>query len=214
MILSPTKYTTAKMRVGNSSTAALAFIALTTVVGCANAFLSPPTTPTTKITNANNDKNEVSYKLLSQQQPRANKVVTSSPQSSSCSSWLFCSSKPTSCEPAQSASATTSVQQQQQQSSSFKLQDLENPKLYKRLNAPSRMLEDSHAVVQLLKPNMIEQYEIYKSLSSSKNDDDDANNNNNNKNQNIVTAIIQFGKQLDGHPGIVHGGIIALILGE
>ena len=89
------------------------------------------------------------------------------------------------------------------------VRDLSSKDTYQRINPPLRMLEDTHAVGQMLKPNMIEQYEIYKKLdtSASSFQHPDAS-------VNIVTALLKFGKSLDGHPGVVHGGILALALDD
>lgn len=88
-------------------------------------------------------------------------------------------------------------------------QELSSSPLYERMNPPLRMLEDSHAVGQMLRPDMIEQYEIYKRLDSAATSLNDPN-----ASANIVTAMLKFGDSLDGHPGVVHGGILALVLDD
>ena len=80
---------------------------------------------------------------------------------------------------------------------------------YERMNPPSRMDWNSHAVSQLLQPDKIARYEIFKKKLS---DPDDSLTNI--KNVHIVTALVDFGTALDGHPSIVHGGIVALVLDD
>jgi acyl-coenzyme A thioesterase PaaI-like protein len=83
--------------------------------------------------------------------------------------------------------------------------------LFQRMNPPSRMDLDSHAVSQLLQPDKIARYEVYKKRNpsvSSFTDTEDA------TNMHVVTALVDFGTALDGHPKVVHGGILALILDD
>jgi len=122
-----------------------------------------------------------------------------------------------------------------------------------RLNPSLQVLDETHVFRQLLRPTMLERYEIYKhkenadkfisslvtpttdshthinsrsdpqqhtsnttttsstqcvddNSDGSKDDDHDA--------STIVTGLLTFGTLLDGHPGIVHGGVLALILDE
>jgi acyl-coenzyme A thioesterase PaaI-like protein len=97
--------------------------------------------------------------------------------------------------------------------------------IYERLNPPQRQEEDTHAVGQMLRPNMIERYEIYKNkdnagtaLSSAAAmancTSSDQPPNTRPVDNNIVTGLLKFGNSLDGHPGIVHGGILALVLDD
>ncbi|KAL3943871.1 MAG: hypothetical protein SGBAC_002075 [Bacillariaceae sp.] len=70
------------------------------------------------------------------------------------------------------------------------------------MEVPDRTPEDKHAIFDLLLGNkMIEQYEVYKRPSGLSDD-------------NVVIAHISFGEHLDGHPGIVHGGILSLMFDD
>jgi acyl-coenzyme A thioesterase PaaI-like protein len=65
-------------------------------------------------------------------------------------------------------------------------------------------LEDAgHAIFGLLLgEDMIESYEVFK---SPKNDTE---------NENVLIALVKFGGSVDGHPGVVHGGILSLIFDD
>ncbi|CAB9510632.1 Thioesterase superfamily [Seminavis robusta] len=77
---------------------------------------------------------------------------------------------------------------------------------YELMNPPSRMDLNSHAVGQLLQPGKIERYEIYKKKNAAPSMDA--------KDLHVVTALVDFGDSLDGHPKVVHGGILALVLDD
>ena len=89
--------------------------------------------------------------------------------------------------------------------------DLVSSELYERINPPARMDEHSHAVGQLLQPQKIERYEIYRHREATA---AASNQIKTTSPLHIVTALVQFGDSLDGHPGIVHGGILALALDD
>lgn len=73
---------------------------------------------------------------------------------------------------------------------------------YELMKVPDRTTEDNHAIFDLLLGNkMIETYEVYKRPVGS-------------IDENVVTAHVAFGEHLDGHPGIVHGGILSLMFDD
>ena len=67
------------------------------------------------------------------------------------------------------------------------------------IKLPDRNLAPTHIIYgSLLKKDLIESIELYKK--------DDENH--------VVVARVDLGRNLDGHPGVVHGGIIALLIDE
>ena len=97
-----------------------------------------------------------------------------------------------------------------------------SPDRYERINPPARMNEHSHAVASLLQPGKIETYEIYRNrvVASASTKEivtvvpNSSPDRQNLHHRHIVTALVHFGDSLDGHPGIVHGGILALALDD
>jgi acyl-coenzyme A thioesterase PaaI-like protein len=83
---------------------------------------------------------------------------------------------------------------------------LEEIRTYQRMALPERASEYSgHAIFGLLLgEDRIESYEVFK---RPKNADDTAN-------ANVLIALVKFGDSVDGHPGVVHGGILSLIFDE
>lgn len=81
---------------------------------------------------------------------------------------------------------------------------LEEIRTYKRMVLPERASEYAgHAIFGLLLgEDMIESYEVFK---SPKNDTE---------NENVLIALVKFGGSVDGHPGVVHGGILSLIFDD
>lgn len=74
---------------------------------------------------------------------------------------------------------------------------------YERMTPPSRSEASSHVIFgQLLKPDLIERYHVYRRVNVQGSSDE------------IVVADVRFGSNLDGHTGIVHGGIISLLLDD
>ena len=69
---------------------------------------------------------------------------------------------------------------------------------------PDRGHEDNgHAIFGLLLgENMIESYEVYR-----KPDGDTST-------ENVIVAFVKLGNRVDGHPGVVHGGILSLIFDD
>lgn len=82
------------------------------------------------------------------------------------------------------------------------LNDWPDPSPYELMKVPDRTPEDKHAIFDLLLgKKMIEKYEVYKRPTGS-------------TDGNVVIAHIEFGEHLDGHPGIVHGGILSLMFDD
>ena len=70
---------------------------------------------------------------------------------------------------------------------------------YQRVPVPDRAFASSHVIFgHLLQDDMVESYHVYRSL------DDDG----------VVVGEVQLGTKLDGHEGVVHGGILALLLDD
>jgi len=83
---------------------------------------------------------------------------------------------------------------------------------YEKMRDPPRNLVDSHAIFGgLCKPGYVERFNIYRHvpLDASKKflagDTTDTE---------IVVADVRIGEKLNGHDGIVHGGIISLMLDD
>jgi len=93
---------------------------------------------------------------------------------------------------------------------------LASPKLFARINGPSRMLDNTHthAVGQLLEPHKVECYQIYKHVPACQAILESESTDAHPTHTTIVTALIRIGDALDGHVGIVHGGIIALLVDD
>jgi acyl-coenzyme A thioesterase PaaI-like protein len=92
---------------------------------------------------------------------------------------------------------------------------------YQLMPLPSRAQLDSHAVFGLLcrsrGGSLINTYRVYKlvwpthSTTTATNSYDDQSNT---SPLPTVTAVVEFGTCLDGHPGTVHGGILALMMDD
>ena len=71
---------------------------------------------------------------------------------------------------------------------------------------PDRARESSHVIFGiLLAKNQLEKYDVYKVIGNNNNDDND---------EDVVLANIKLGTNLDGHTGVVHGGMLALLLDD
>lgn len=65
---------------------------------------------------------------------------------------------------------------------------------------PDRAKESSHVIFGLLlAKDRLEKYDVYKVIGDS---------------EEVILANISLGKNLDGHTGVVHGGILALLLDD
>lgn len=72
---------------------------------------------------------------------------------------------------------------------------------YDRMNTPSRGEHAGHAIFGiLLGVNLIEKYEIWKRRGAEQ--------------DNVVLSFVSFGNSLNGHSGVVHGGILSLIFDD
>ena len=90
---------------------------------------------------------------------------------------------------------------------------------YRLMDLPSRAGSDAHVIYgALLKENCVESYHAYKNLdysyspattttttTSEDNDDDDPV---------VVVAVAELGHSVTGHPGVVHGGVLALLIDD
>ena len=73
---------------------------------------------------------------------------------------------------------------------------------YELMKIDRGVFADKHAIFGVLMgKNMIEKYQVYKRPVES-------------KSANVVVAHVKLGDNVDGHPGMVHGGILALILDD
>lgn len=70
---------------------------------------------------------------------------------------------------------------------------------FKKMEIPVRGLLESHAIFGfLLKDDAIESYDIYKRPEGH-------------ESENVAVAFVKFGNNLDGFPGMVHGGILSMV---
>ena len=76
---------------------------------------------------------------------------------------------------------------------------------YRRMELPERGTrsdDGGHAIFNLLLgEHMIERYDIYRRPDDS-------------ANENVIIAHVELGSRIDGHPGVVHGGILSLIFDD
>jgi len=92
---------------------------------------------------------------------------------------------------------------------------------YKKMRDPPRNLVDSHAIFGALrKPGYVERYDTYRRVpftSSAAGDNKvEAENLNTNAYESVEVCVadVRIGEKLNGHDGIVHGGIISLMLDD
>lgn len=106
--------------------------------------------------------------------------------------------------------ASCQEQQQQQQQQQARKMQVDDSYHYEKMNHPSRTTSESHVIFgHLLQPNLLEKYHIYKRINHN-----NSSNTTNNTMQEIVVADIRLGERLDGHEGVVHGGILALLIDD
>jgi len=73
-----------------------------------------------------------------------------------------------------------------------------DPSTYLRMDLPERANADTHVIYgALLADNRVEAYHAYKNVKD-----------------NSVTAVVQLGRGVDGHFGVVHVGILALLMDD
>jgi acyl-coenzyme A thioesterase PaaI-like protein len=90
------------------------------------------------------------------------------------------------------------------------VEDLEEGSSYQEMTLPSRITEyyKGHAIFgHLLGEDRIESYKIYQ---RRRNGDTTTLQ----PTDNVLVALVKFGDSVDGHPGVVHGGIISLVFDD
>jgi len=206
ILSSTTTTTTTTTTTSPNSAAAKTALVLAAALALGTAWASAFVVPSSRSSHINMDKKS---KLDQHQQWRLR--YYSSPL------WRILPSQPflptVHCEAHQPLSNTDLLEEEPNSNLPY-MEDLTtNNGIYKRMNPPSRMEEQSHAIVQLLQPHKLECYELYRhvintakaapistsSIPSS---------------SHVVTALVRVGGALDGHPGIIHGGILALLLDD
>jgi acyl-coenzyme A thioesterase PaaI-like protein len=92
---------------------------------------------------------------------------------------------------------------------------------YVQMKLPDRAKAATHAIYgALLQHNLIEQYDVYRvvelppSVSQQPPEDSHDSASTFQDGQDIVTAVVKLAYGLDGHHGVVHGGILALIIDD
>ncbi len=76
---------------------------------------------------------------------------------------------------------------------------------YEKMDLPSRAIEISHVIFgQLLQNGSIERYDVYKRINDGIGEESPE----------LVVADIQLGHKLDGHEGVVHGGVLAMLFDD
>eukprot|EP00547_Thalassionema_nitzschioides_P004325 CAMPEP_0194223580 /NCGR_PEP_ID=MMETSP0156-20130528/35485_1 /TAXON_ID=33649 /ORGANISM="Thalassionema nitzschioides, Strain L26-B" /LENGTH=135 /DNA_ID=CAMNT_0038954789 /DNA_START=213 /DNA_END=616 /DNA_ORIENTATION=- len=72
------------------------------------------------------------------------------------------------------------------------------------MELPSRNKQKSHAIFgHLLKADYIEKYEVYKRINEVGMESPE-----------LILVNVQLGSQLDGHEGVIHGGILSLLFDD
>jgi acyl-coenzyme A thioesterase PaaI-like protein len=75
---------------------------------------------------------------------------------------------------------------------------------YQKIDLPSRAIETSHIIFgQLLKEGCIERYTVYKRINKIGEESPE-----------LIVSDIHLGNNLDGHEGVVHGGILAMLFDD
>lgn len=96
--------------------------------------------------------------------------------------------------------------------------DIIDPSTFRKMNIPSRGTASTHAVYGALSKNgMIESYIVFQNLNFPEVDSDSWSlpQEQDQKSDFItVAAVVKLGRALDGHEGIVHGGILALLVDD
>ena len=84
---------------------------------------------------------------------------------------------------------------------------------YTEMKLPSRVTDykGSHAIFgNLLGEDQIESYRVFRKNDIARTQNPSLQSND----DNVIVALVQFGSSVDGHPGVVHGGIISLIFDD
>jgi acyl-coenzyme A thioesterase PaaI-like protein len=88
---------------------------------------------------------------------------------------------------------------------------------YEKMAEPPENFAESHAIFGALrKPGYVERYTAYRRVhvASTKDIEDIVTGPSSTVNQEVCVADIRIGKDLNGHEGIVHGGIISLMIDD
>jgi acyl-coenzyme A thioesterase PaaI-like protein len=72
--------------------------------------------------------------------------------------------------------------------------------VYQRVHLPP--LVPTHAVVSLLHHGNIQSWQVFRNTNPASDDDE------------ILLSVVELGTNLDGHVGVVHGGILALLMDD
>lgn len=79
---------------------------------------------------------------------------------------------------------------------------LEGESSYEKMAIPERGFHEGHVIFGvLLGENMIESYDVFKRPEGS-------------NEENVIIAHVRLGNRIDGHKGVVHGGILSLIFDD
>ena len=90
------------------------------------------------------------------------------------------------------------------------IQDDPSSYYYERMEQPEGTLAESHAIFGTLRgPGLIERYTVYRRVKI-----DEKTFQGKNPTGELAVADIRVGKDLNGHKGIVHGGIISLLIDD
>jgi acyl-coenzyme A thioesterase PaaI-like protein len=96
---------------------------------------------------------------------------------------------------------------------------------WEKMKLPDRATDHSQAIFgTLLNDDRIERYDVYRRVSSTtttlattsrdETEDDDDDTDRRSNHNTAVRAMVRLGGKLNGHPGIVHGGILALLIDD
>jgi len=93
---------------------------------------------------------------------------------------------------------------------------------YEKVPLPDRTEQSSHVIFgQLLKPGLIDRYEVYRRVNATTNGDNIDGTATLTRNDEqiitldeIVVGVLHFGQNLNGHEGIVHGGVVSLLFDD
>jgi len=89
---------------------------------------------------------------------------------------------------------------------------------YARMKIPDRGTDNGHAIFGVLhNEGLIERYEIWKKKKENENEEEDVQQRTAESlsdDENVIVAFVSFGHRLNGHVGIVHGGILSLVVDD
>lgn len=109
------------------------------------------------------------------------------------------SNRPSSIFPPRKIAFLSSQPTQCQSSHTMQVDEFDH---YELMNHPTRTLSESHVIFgTLLNPNLLERYHVYQRVHAHHSNE-------------IVVADVKLGERLNGHEGVVHGGILALLIDD